>query len=165
MRAERFVHLICFTDALLCKAARSVVRFVMKCDDDMFLNVPNLLHVLLGGTVPAYAASKQYFDRQASQTLSEKNRLKQQERLLLGFAHCGGKIIRSIFNKWYMPSYMYDKYLYPNYLSGTGYVMSSDAAAILYREALKTPLLHLEDVFLTGANHLNIFPFINRGSK
>lgn len=50
----------------------------------------------------------------------------------------------------YAPHYMYQGTLYPNYLSGTGYIMSRDVVLRLYHAALKTPLFHLEDVYLTG---------------
>ena len=50
----------------------------------------------------------------------------------------------------YAPHYMYEGAVYPNYLSGTGYVMSRDVVPRLYQAALKTPLFHLEDVYLTG---------------
>jgi len=45
---------------------------------------------------------------------------------------------------------MYQGTVYPHYLSGTGYVMSRDVVSRLYQAALKTPLFHLEDVYLTG---------------
>lgn len=45
---------------------------------------------------------------------------------------------------------MFDDKVYPNYLSGTGYVMSIDAAVKLYNASLSIPLFHLEDVYLTG---------------
>lgn len=45
---------------------------------------------------------------------------------------------------------MFPDKVYPNYLSGTGYVMSLDVAIKLYQAALSTALLHLEDVFITG---------------
>lgn len=50
----------------------------------------------------------------------------------------------------YTPRYMYNKKIYPIYLSGTGYVFSIDVAKKLYNASLEAPLLHLEDVFLTG---------------
>jgi len=50
----------------------------------------------------------------------------------------------------YTPKYMYSEKTYPNYLSGTGYVMSMNVASKLYQAALVTPLLHLEDVYITG---------------
>ena len=45
---------------------------------------------------------------------------------------------------------MYAEKTYPNYLSGTAYVMSLDVVSKLYKEALRTPILHLEDVYITG---------------
>ena len=45
---------------------------------------------------------------------------------------------------------MYSGRVYPNYLSGTGYVMSVDVAEKLYKAALQTPIFHLEDVYITG---------------
>lgn len=65
----------------------------------------------------------------------------------------------------YAPKYMYSEKIYPNYLSGTGYVMSLDVAFKLYRAALTTPLLHLEDVYITGlcAKHAKIRPVNHPG--
>lgn len=144
----------------------------MKCDDDTFVNVPNLLHVLLGGTVPAYEANKRYFGKVSIHTLSNRNRLQHQSSLLLGRKICHAKPIRNVFNKWYAASYMYDKLEYPKYLSGTGYVMSINAAISLYREALKIQIFHLEDVFLTGNPTVNTiirdshcFTFIHRNLR
>lgn len=64
-----------------------------------------------------------------------------------------------------MPKYMYPEKVYPNYLSGTGYVMSMDVAFKLYQAALITPLLHLEDVYITGlcAKHAKIRPINHPG--
>lgn len=39
---------------------------------------------------------------------------------------------------------------YPPMLSGSAYVMSRSAVSCLYREALKLPFFHLEDVMVTG---------------
>lgn len=45
---------------------------------------------------------------------------------------------------------MYNKEFYPDYLSGTAYLMNLNAAKLLYRTSLTTPIFHLEDVYLTG---------------
>lgn len=45
---------------------------------------------------------------------------------------------------------MYRDRIYPNYLSGTGYVMSIDVVPKLYEAALITPIFHLEDIYITG---------------
>lgn len=45
---------------------------------------------------------------------------------------------------------MYDRQLYPNYLSGSGYVFTMDTAKKLYNASMEVPLLYLEDVYTTG---------------
>ncbi|XP_073974842.1 beta-1,3-galactosyltransferase 1-like isoform X2 [Rhodnius prolixus] len=97
-------------------------RYLMKTDDDMFVNVANL-----------------------SALLSKAN-----STVLIGSLICRAKPILDIRNKWYVPKYIYKKSFYPNYLSGTGYVMSREVAAKLYDVALSTPIIHLEDVYITG---------------
>ncbi|KAL1130627.1 hypothetical protein AAG570_011869 [Ranatra chinensis] len=98
-------------------------HYLMKTDDDMFINTT------LGMTT----------DTPVNMT-----------RLLIGSLICRARPIIDANSKWYNPKYMYSKKFYPNYLSGTGYVMSRDVAIKLYRSALSTSLIHLEDVFITG---------------
>lgn len=50
----------------------------------------------------------------------------------------------------YMPQYIFYEEFYPNYLSGTGYLMSQDVVAKLFKTTLHTPIVHLEDVYITG---------------
>lgn len=50
----------------------------------------------------------------------------------------------------YMPSYMYPYKMYPYYLSGVGYFMSTQVALKLYEEAFSIPIIHMEDVYITG---------------
>ncbi|XP_035918829.1 uncharacterized protein LOC118517081 [Anopheles stephensi] len=126
------------------------VKFIMKCDDDTFVNVPNLLHVLLGGTVPLYKAAISFYDTNTVAVKSPKNRLVPGKHLLTGFLFCDAKPIGDTSSKWYSPTYMYDKDVYPYYLSGTAYLMNFETAKLLYRASLSTPIFHLEDVYLTG---------------
>ncbi|XP_059614392.1 beta-1,3-galactosyltransferase 1-like [Phlebotomus argentipes] len=126
------------------------VRFVMKCDDDVFLNVPNLLHILMGGIVPVYNDTLSFYDLSSLVATRKRTAVVEPQRLLMGFLFCHAKPIADVTSKWYSPIYMYSGSTYPNYLSGTGYVMSTDALTLLYNASLKTPLFHLEDVFLTG---------------
>ncbi|KXJ77988.1 hypothetical protein RP20_CCG005984 [Aedes albopictus] len=126
------------------------VKYIMKCDDDTFVNVPNLLQVLLGGTVPVYKASIPFYDKNTIDVRSSKNRLAEMKRLLTGFLFCEAKPIGDTSSKWYSPNYMYNKEFYPDYLSGTAYLMNLNAAKLLYRTSLTTPIFHLEDVYLTG---------------
>ncbi|KAG7188669.1 hypothetical protein KM043_008292 [Ampulex compressa] len=99
-------------------------KYLLKTDDDMFINVPTLLKTI--------------------------NAKMQTTDILLGSLICNAKPILDPKNKWYTPKYMYSDKTYPNYLSGTGYLMSLDVAHKLYQAALRIPLLHLEDVYVTG---------------
>ncbi|XP_015520626.1 beta-1,3-galactosyltransferase 1 isoform X1 [Neodiprion pinetum] len=99
-------------------------KYLMKTDDDMFVNVPVLIRLL--------------------QARPKAN------GALMGSLICRAKPITDSKNKWFMPKYMYAEKMYPNYLSGTGYVMSLDVASKLYATALDTQLIYLEDVYLTG---------------
>lgn len=49
-----------------------------------------------------------------------------------------------------MPRYIFSGRTYPNYLSGSGYVMSQEAVQALYDAAQKVSLIPLEDVYITG---------------
>merc|ERR1711936_988369 len=73
----------------------SHVPYVLKTDDDVYINMNNLYKLVKMNKIP---------------------------NLLMGTLICGAVPIRDPYNKWYSPHYMYDKKRYPNYLSGTGYV-------------------------------------------
>lgn len=122
----------------------------MKCDDDSFVNVPNLLHVLLGGTLPVYTSTISFYDKLSVNAKSTRNRLAENKYLLLGYKFCSARPISDVTSKWYAPMYMYSGEFYPDYLSGTAYVMRLESAQRLYKGSLTTPLFHLEDVYLTG---------------
>ncbi|XP_037806004.1 lactosylceramide 1,3-N-acetyl-beta-D-glucosaminyltransferase-like [Lucilia sericata] len=124
--------------------------FFMKCDDDTFVNVPNLLQFLLGGTVPLYNETLDYYDSRTYQTLSAINRLNATTNYMVGYMFCKAPVLANVKSKWYMPYYMYSKDYYPTYLSGSGYLMSMDVVPRLYEASLNTSLVYLEDVYVTG---------------
>ena len=106
------------------KRCKNQVQYIMKVDDDMYINVPEVKKLVMENT---------------------------DVNMLTGFMHCGAPPMTH--GKWYAPPYMLDGVhgsVYPNFLSGTAYVMSNTTAEILYRTALITPAFHLEDVYLTG---------------
>lgn len=127
-----------------------LVKFVMKTDDDMFVVVPNLVHFLLGGTVPIYNATCSDYNNRTIQTLDATNRMEITENLLIGRRRDLSHPIRKKNHKWFMPHYMYNNEIYPTYISGAGYVMSIDVVVKLFEVTLSVPLLHLEDLYLTG---------------
>ncbi|KAH8247667.1 hypothetical protein KR038_007752, partial [Drosophila bunnanda] len=116
----------------------NTTAYIFKTDDDAFINVPNLLHILLGGTMPSRKTTTRQF------------RLTATNNVLLGKKLRGAKPIVDVDNKWYMPHYMYPNQTYPAFLVGGGYLMSIDVAQRLYEAAWYTTVVHLEDVFITG---------------
>ena len=55
-------------------------------------------------------------------------------------------------DKWLVPKDIYDKDVYPPYLSGSAYVMSTDVINKLYISAVNDsgPILDIDDLYLTG---------------
>uniref|UniRef100_T1JIK3 Hexosyltransferase n=1 Tax=Strigamia maritima TaxID=126957 RepID=T1JIK3_STRMM len=98
-------------------------RFLLKTDDDTFVHLEALRTAL---------------------------KQRDQPNLLLGSLICGAIPIKDRKSKWYSPSSMYRENVYPNYLSGTAYVVSRDLIRPLFKTALETPFFHLEDIFITG---------------
>lgn len=45
---------------------------------------------------------------------------------------------------------MYSRKFFPNYLSGSAYLMSEAVVRKLYRTSLRTPIFYIEDVYITG---------------
>ncbi|XP_030828170.1 beta-1,3-galactosyltransferase 1 [Strongylocentrotus purpuratus] len=112
--------------------------YVMKTDDDMYVQFANIITYLSKPTVP----TKNY---------------------VTGFVINGGPI-RDPKSKWYMPKETYPGSKYPPFCSGTGYMMSGDVPGKVYETSLHTPFLYLEDVFFaTCINSLHIVPVNNKG--
>lgn len=121
--------------------------FFLKCDDNSFVNIPNMLHFLLGGTIPLYKDTLQYYDRLSSKPT---DRLNETKNLIIGHKFCNVLPSRDVSGTSYMPSSIYPLDIYPDYISGSGYLISMDVVPKLYAAALKTTFLPLEDVFITG---------------
>lgn len=98
--------------------------FLMKTDDDSFVNVPLLVEEL-----------------RSKDSRSD---------LLFGHRMQPGRPNRAKGSKFYLPYWMYKHEKTPAFLSGSGYVMSMTAARKLYAEAARTPMVWFEDVFITG---------------
>ncbi|XP_022909732.1 beta-1,3-galactosyltransferase 1-like [Onthophagus taurus] len=110
------------------KHCTNSVKYIMKTDDDMFVNVPLLIKYL-------------------------KRRRGKSD--LFGSLIQKAPPVRQTSSKWKAPYYLYDKDAYPDYLSGTGYVMSLDVVQKLYKTSFDTPIYYLEDVYITGMLPVN----------
>ncbi|XP_017040743.1 beta-1,3-galactosyltransferase 1 [Drosophila ficusphila] len=124
--------------------------FFLKCDDDTFVNVPNLLHFLLGGTIPLYNDTLDYHDRSNYLATAQHSRMNASREVMYGHQFCNVAPVSDVSSKWYMPSYMFQPEKYPKYLSGAGYLLSIDVVQRLFEASLNTTLVYLEDVYITG---------------
>ncbi|KAK7495686.1 hypothetical protein BaRGS_00013133 [Batillaria attramentaria] len=98
-------------------------RFVLKADDDMYVNVPNLISAL---------------------------RAEKKTVFVMGHTFTGARPVQNKNSKWYTPLEDFNEKVYPRYTSGTAYSMSTKAAFLLWEAAKKVRLFWLEDIYITG---------------
>jgi|GEM_PF-5799197 len=100
------------------------VKFVLKTDDDMFINVPKLLTFL----------SKHVKDK----------------RKIYGRLAKKWKPIRNKSSKYFVSVQQYKNPIFPDFTTGPAYILTSDIVHDLYELALAKTYLKLEDVYTTG---------------
>lgn len=99
------------------------VQYLMKVQDNVYINV-FALHELI-----------------------RKNK---KTNYLTGTLNCG------VWSKYGYPNPLshalntFNDFIFPNFLSGTSYLMSKATAYKLYKMSLMVPIFHLENVFVTG---------------
>ena len=104
-------------------------RYIMKIDDDTYVNLPYLLHELHNKSVIISDATRRY---------------------VMGAVCLDSPVVRDDGDKWFVSHLDYPNDVYPTYVFGGGYVMTRAAAESVLAASLKTEYLHLEDVFITG---------------
>ncbi|XP_076641775.1 beta-1,3-galactosyltransferase 5 [Halictus rubicundus] len=102
----------------------SKVKFLLKTDDDMFINVPRLQSF----------AIKHAKDRS----------------VIYGRLAKKWKPIRNKKSKYYVSRTQFKNAVFPDFTTGPAYLLSTDIVRKLYEAALNQTYLKLEDVFVTG---------------
>ncbi|XP_074652772.1 beta-1,3-galactosyltransferase 1-like [Tubulanus polymorphus] len=100
-------------------------RFLLKSDDDMFINIPLLI-----------------------KHLNETN--KKHRRFYFCACQYQSLAMRKKSDKWFVTKREYSAKYYPPYCAGSQYSMSGSIVAELYEHSRYIPFFWLEDVFLTG---------------
>jgi hypothetical protein len=100
------------------------IKFVLKTDDDMFINIPRLLS---------------FIQKHAKEKWTIFGRLAKR-----------WKPFRNKNSKYYVPRSQYQPATFPDFTTGPAYLMTGDVIHDLYTAALGTTYLKLEDVFTTG---------------
>ncbi|XP_001365994.2 beta-1,3-galactosyltransferase 2-like [Monodelphis domestica] len=99
-------------------------RYVLKVDNDVFLNPSFLVHQLLHPNQPP------------------------QPNFITGHIYTDSEPQRSLEDKWYMPPELYPQEKYPVYCGGPGYVLSVSLALRVLTVAQRLKAIYLEDVFI-----------------
>ncbi|KAI8780000.1 beta-1,3-galactosyltransferase 5 [Biomphalaria glabrata] len=103
-------------------------EFVLKADDDMYVNV----HLLV-------------------QNLNNISQTKGKDYpFVFGFVINNIIPHRNPSSKWYTSEFEYKENTYPRFTSGTAYAMTTSAAKRLYKASFQVPFFWLEDVYITG---------------
>lgn len=100
-----------------------MAKYVLKTDDDMWVNVPALL-------------------------LQAKNNHKFLQTGIAGFVHTKEEPVRNPDSKWYASLSSYPHAYYPPFCSGTGYLFSMHTARSINVVSHNTPFFHLEDIYI-----------------
>ncbi|XP_068169212.1 beta-1,3-galactosyltransferase 2-like [Antennarius striatus] len=104
----------------------SNASYVMKIDSDMFLNLPNLLNMLINAPKTNY---------------------------MTGLVETGAVVRRDPHSKWYIPMELYPSPHFPLYALGLGYILSLDLPKKLVEASRHVKALYIEDVYLGLCMH------------
>ncbi|XP_050306143.1 lactosylceramide 1,3-N-acetyl-beta-D-glucosaminyltransferase-like [Anthonomus grandis grandis] len=105
-------------------------KFILKCDDDVFVNTPQLMNFLKVDLAPT-----------------------RPENTIFCLINDKMPVIRDPNednSKWYVPYEEFREEVYPRYCSGMFVLMTPDVAFNLHKHAQKTAFFWIDDVFLTG---------------
>ncbi|XP_072113514.1 beta-1,3-galactosyltransferase 4 [Mobula birostris] len=111
-------------------------RFLLKADDDVFVNVRALVTHLAALSPPEPGPGPPRPHSPA------------EPDLYLGRVHAGVRVERDPDSPYYVPEAAYPAPVYPHYCSGTAYVLSRGAAAKVLAAAHRLPLIRVEDAFV-----------------
>lgn len=114
-------------------------RFLLKTDDDVFINTPLLFNILENPSMPLHQPL--YRDR-----LIYCHRIER------------AKVKRSYRSKWRVTYKEYSGRYFPGSCPGFAVLYSNDAVFSLYQETQKLPYFWIDDVHITGtaASNLNL---------
>ncbi|XP_013871270.1 beta-1,3-galactosyltransferase 5 isoform X2 [Austrofundulus limnaeus] len=112
----------------------SKVSYILKIDSDVLLHVKNLVELLLNPNTP-------------------------KQNYMTGLVWWHSPVLRSRFNKFYMPISVFPEPEYPPYPLGFAYVMSMDLPPKILNASLQIKPIFIEDAYLGMClKHLGISP-------
>jgi len=109
-------------------------NFSMKVDSDMYLNLENLVTLLLAPNTP-------------------------RQNYITGMVMWNRPVVRNKNSKWYVSEESYPEPIYPTYLLGMGYVFSNDLPEKIVEASKEIKGFNIEDAYVGACvKHLGITP-------
>ncbi|XP_033235260.1 beta-1,3-galactosyltransferase 5-like isoform X8 [Drosophila pseudoobscura] len=113
------------------------VKYILKTDDDTFINVPKLLDFIDGH---------------------------KDNRTIYGHIIENAKPHRQRAYKYFLPYHQYGGSVYPPFVTGTAYLLTGDIVHELYVHSLRTYYIQLEDIFTAVLVQSLKIKIVNAGS-
>lgn len=104
-------------------------KFILKTDDDIFVNIFNLVNHL----------KSMYSFRQGNLS-----------KMVLCLVWYRMKVIRDPKSKWYIPYSEFKEDYFPTYCSGSAYIFTADVAVDMYNVSSQIPFFWVDDFYITG---------------
>ncbi|XP_056125754.1 beta-1,3-galactosyltransferase 2 [Rhinichthys klamathensis goyatoka] len=109
-------------------------NFSMKVDSDMYLNMENLMTLLLAPNTP-------------------------RQNYITGMVMWDRPVVRNKNSKWYVSEELYPEPKYPTYLLGMGYVFSNDLPEKIVEASKEIKPFNIEDAYVGACvKHVGITP-------
>ncbi|KAL1251179.1 hypothetical protein QQF64_018975 [Cirrhinus molitorella] len=109
-------------------------NYSMKVDSDMYINMENLMSLLLAPNTP-------------------------RENYITGYLMWNQPVIRDKNSKWYVPEDLYPEPKYPTYVLGMGYVFSNDLPSKIVKASEAIKPFNIEDAYVgTCLKQLGVNP-------
>jgi hypothetical protein len=105
----------------------SKADYLLKADDDMFINVENLLHFI-----------------------EKKGDEDRKEPKFYGRLVEGWEPVRSEDSQYFLPFEQFSESTFPDFVTGPAYLFSTGIAQSFFEKGMESRFLQLEDVFMTG---------------
>jgi hypothetical protein len=105
----------------------SKADYLLKADDDMFINVENLLNFI-----------------------EKKGDEDRKEPKFYGRLVEGWEPVRSEDSQYFLPFEQFSESTFPDFVTGPAYLFSTGIVQLFFEKGMESRFLQLEDVFMTG---------------
>lgn len=125
-------------------------RYILKTDDDVYVNVPELVSELIQRGGPSERWQKGRGPQEGTTAAHEEHQGQAVPLLYLGRVHWRVSPTRTPGARHHVSEELWPETWgpFPPYASGTGYVLSASAVHLILKVASRAPHLPLEDVFV-----------------